>query len=274
MKGFLAGLGSGLLLMVLVLVARGSRPAAPPSPSGSRTDPRELEARLTKERDEKAVLERRVTELQSRAEDFQRQLDEAKAARSTSPDKHSPTPSPSAEPKPGETDPAAKQAKLKAAIQVGKPVTDDVAGHLGLSADQRTALDQALADEGKLLYRALREVAAKDSAQKLPEEDGPAVLIAALGRSMAELVKFNEIFKDPEIAAGRKPVYMDEVFGADSPLVLIAERLDGVRQRMFENVQPSMSPEQFAKYRALYERNFNFGGANYSMPANVHARRR
>ncbi len=274
MKGFLAGLGAGLIALVLVLLLRDPARSAPPRGGPGEASPAELSRRLETERTARAEAEKLLEESRRRADALQRQVDTLLASTPEPAAGTKPPPAPAPTPEaPTDAESAAKAARAKAlmkmAIQVGKPLSDDVAAHLGLEPGQRALLDEALAAEGRGLYTALREIAAEDPSQKLPEQDGPATLIAALGKSLAELGKFNEIFKDEEIAAGRKNVYMDELFGASSPLVRIAERLDSIRGAMFTRVQPSLTPEQFGKFRELFERNFSFGGAQFSLPANV-----
>ena len=178
-----------------------------------------------------------------------------------------------AKPAEGEAKAAADMAKVRQrmSIQVGKPLPDDIAGALELEPAQRAALDALMAAEGKELYAALREIAKEDPKAQAGDEDGPQVLIAALQKGMgADLQKFQELFKDEQVANGTKQVYLDEIFGPASTWVKIAERLDAIRGRTMESAGSILRTDgQRAMLRDLLERNFSFGGAHFSLPKNV-----
>lgn len=273
MKGFVAGLASGVALMAVMWAVRGSgAPSSPPSVSPTPSAPpdlvRKVEAldrELATARGEASTARKRAEEAEARAATLEAQ---AKApAESASKPSASPTPAPSE-----------AEAKRKARIEllgrrnrieVGKPLPEDIAKSLELEPAQLEALNATLVAEGKELYGVLRAVAAEHPKAAIPEEDNVGVLLAALGPSLKDAQDLNKHFQDPEILMGTKTLCLEELMDPASPFIRIMEGLDAVRGRTLETLARSLRPDQRERVETLLRRSFNFGGGSMSLPENV-----
>jgi len=281
LKGFILGLVVGALLTAGLFTVRPPGARAPasasPAPSGgvSPSDKSgsasELEARLAASQRANQDLQRTNDELKGRVAHLEATQQKDPDDRTGKADPATPA-KPETPPNPSDEIPV--KDKLRRAIQVGAPLSDEAAAYLGLDPGQREGLDALLAGEGKRMYGFLRQIAGEQKDAQVPKEDGPMVLIAALGPSMQkDFPKLNDLFKDEAVVKGHKKVYLDEVLGADSNLVRLVEGLDTLRGGTMGAAWPLLREDQKEKFAELFRRNYSFGGGQISFPENIVARK-